>query len=219
MIDIVEIGLLPQRQNWDDVTDPIAADLVNTILAWAWAQHSLLEAVRRAYRLEDEIETNSVRESFFQTVRLWVAGSSFRTMAERSNLPVDDLLGIYAATISFELQTLVEQGVALLKKLLEAQGRLLSPAVEQFPEHLRFGVPSPAARVLAADAVRHRRAAVELGSSDTLSGIEVGDRRGVFAAAQRVLLQDQGAFRASLGGLMFEQTRRDLVNVTRDNAQ
>ena len=217
MIDIVESGLLPKRETWDNIIDPISAEFVTIILSWAWEQPSLNGTVRHAYRLDDGVDTDSVRASFFEMVRLWLTGSSFQTMSEHLNLSVDELLGIYTAVISFELQTLVEQGVALLSKLLASQERSLSPAVQQFPEHLRFGVPNVAARILAAEGLRHRRAAVDLGSREEFGRIAVPERQNVFATAQRILHDGQQEYRARLGILMFDHTRRDLANVTRQN--
>jgi helicase len=93
-----------------------------------------------------------------------LAGRPFVEIAERSKVTVDRILAIHAIAQTFVLQTLVEQGVALLAKLLESQGRILAPAILLFPEYLRFGVPTEAARVLAAEGLRHRQAAVALGT-------------------------------------------------------
>jgi len=215
MIDIVESGLFPLRENWDDIIDPIAPEFVTIILSWAWEQPSLVESVRQAFRLDDAVEINSVRESFFNIVRLWLAGNSFKSISEHLNLAVDELLGIYTGVISFELQTLIEQGVALLGKLLESQEKVLSPVVQQFPEHLRFGVPNVFAKILASEGLRHRRAAVELGSREELGGIAMPDRQSVFAVAQRLFHDGQREYVAQLGALMFHHTLRDLSNVTK----
>lgn len=47
-----------------------------------------------------------------------------------SGQSVDDLLGIYTRTVAFELQTIIKQSIALLRKLVEQQEKLLAPAVE-----------------------------------------------------------------------------------------
>jgi helicase len=136
-------------------------------------------------------------------------------MATRANLSLDDMLGVHAHVLTYVLQTLVEQGIALLAKLLEDQGRALAPAVAQFPEHLRFGVPTPASRMLAVGGVRHRRAVVELGTTDELRATESTDSRVVFATARQLLMGNIEVWRARLGSLVFENTLHDL----RPNAQ
>lgn len=90
--------------------------------------------MREAYRLEDNGDTSPVRQSFIDTVNAWLAGARFQDIALRSTLPLDDLLGVHGRVVSLVLQTLVEQGIALLAKLLESQERTLAPAVVQFPE-------------------------------------------------------------------------------------
>lgn len=77
----------------------------------------------------------------------WLEGARFKDIALRAARPLDDLLGVQGRVVSFVLQALVEQGVAPLAKLLESQGRTLAPAVLQFPEHLRFGVPTAVAQL------------------------------------------------------------------------
>lgn len=111
--------------------------------------------------------------------------------------------------ISYVLQVAVEQGVGLLKKLLEASEHELSQAVVAFPEHLRFGVPTPAAKVLAAGGVRHRRAAVVLGRSPELGPQHGNDRAAVFATA-RHLLDDRERWLPAMGRLVLENTLKDL---------
>jgi superfamily II DNA/RNA helicase len=215
MIDIVEKTLLPALANWEDVADPIDAAFVTAILTWAWGQESLIVKVRQSFRLADDVKEDTVREKFFGIVRMWIAGASFREMSTSLKIEVDDLLGIYTQVISFELQTIVEQGIALLRKLLEGQGKVLSLAVEQFPKHLRFGVPTITCCILA-EGLRHRRAAVELGRHPILEQITVLDRKQVFAAAQAVLKIESRHYQVKLGRLMYEQTNRE---VTKENAR
>ena len=210
----VESGLLPRRQTWDDVSNPTDAALVGAILEWAWGHKELQKAVRDGYRLDDDADTNSVRQSFFDTVTLWLSGSCFVEMAMRANLSVDDLLGVHAHALTFVLQTIAEQGVALLAKLLESQGRRISRAVTQFSEHLRFGVPNEAALILASGGVRHRRAAVELGTAAEVMAAVIQNRLAVFSAAQQLLLEDQRRWNSHLGVLVFKSTLQDLTSIT-----
>jgi hypothetical protein len=214
MIDAVERGLLPRRPAWDDVTDPIDAAVVSAIVDWAWEQTDLQDAARDAYRVKDGADVGVTRLPFLGTVSLWLAGARFRDIAARANLPVDDVLGVHTRMITFVLQTLVEQGVALLAKLLAAQGRELSPAVRDFPEHLRFGVPNSAARILASAGMRHRRAAVELGAADELKTSAEPGTQAVIAMAERSLREGAGAWRARLGSLVYERTREDLATLS-----
>ena len=214
MINTVESTLLPALANWEEITDPIDANLITTILTWAWGQATLLANVREAFRLQDDVKTDSVRELVFEMVRLWLAGASFKTMSERLDTEVDDLLGIYTKVISFELQTIVEQGVSLLKKLLEGQGKGMSLAVEQFPAHLRFGVPTVPAQILA-EGLRHRRAAIELGAHQLMEQIAASDREQIFAAAQDILKAEQHIYEARLGRLMLEHTIREVTIANR----
>jgi helicase len=216
ILDAVESGLLPRRATWDDLSDPIDSDFVGLVLDWAWSQGDLQEAVREAYRLEDKADTDPVRQSFVDTVNSWLAGARFQEMAVQSTRPLDDLLGVHARVVAFVLQTLVEQGVALLAKLLESQERTLAPAVLQFPEHLRFGVPTAVARVLAAGGVRHRSAAVELGMALVGVGVTGEDRMATFSAARRSILAHRDAWTARLGSLVVENTIWDLSSVIGD---
>lgn len=72
MVNIVESSLLPMRPTWDDVVDPIDQSLVNPILEWAWTQRELQQKVREAYQLAANIELDTIKESFFSVVKLWL---------------------------------------------------------------------------------------------------------------------------------------------------
>ena len=209
MLDSVETALLPLRPAWDDVTDPVDPSLVSVLLEWAWRQENLRAAVRDAYRLDDPATIDRVRQPFFELVISWLSGSSFAEMAVRANLEMDALLGIHAQAVTFVLQTLVEQGVALLNRFLQSRGTTMAGAVAAFPEHLRFGVPTAFARVLAARGVRHRRAAVELGRSLT-GGTFTEDHAVLFPIARQLLLDDRDEWEARLGSLVVDNTLQDL---------
>jgi helicase len=214
MLDAVEAGLLPRRPGWDDITDPLDASFVAVVLDWAWSQRDIQDTVREAYRLDAGAPVAPVRQSFIETVTAWLSGARFQVIATRSVLPLDDLLGVQARLVSFELQTLVEQAVALLAKLLESQGKELAPAVVHFPDHLRFGVPTAPARVLAAGGVRHRSAAVELGAAIAQRLVFDDDRSAVFSDARRSLIEYRDVYVARLGALVYENTLSDLTAVT-----
>lgn len=215
MVDVVETGLLPMRPTWDDVLDPADPSFVNPILEWAWTQLELQEAAREAYRIEAEVDVNSLREPFFLAVKLWLSGASFMQIAEGANLSVDDILGVHSRVLAFALQTIIEQGIALLEKLLQSRAQTIAPVVIQFPEHLRFGVPTVAGCSLAAGGLTHRPAFVAIGNAPELRGFNTEDRVGLFAAAQNLIEQDREGWRARLGGLVFENTVRDFSSITR----
>ena len=210
MLDAVETGLLAQRPSWDDIADPLDPSFVGSILEWAWKQADLQEAVLEAYRQEGK-DTTTLKQPFFDAVNAWLKGSRFRDIAVLSRLDVDDLLGVHGRVVSYVLQTAVEQGVALLAKLLEGQGRALAPAVIAFPEHLRFGVPTAVARVLAAGGVRHRSAAVELGNALVRIGVSGDNRAATFVAARGELRAYPKEWEQRLGTLVFENSLSDLT--------
>lgn len=213
MLDAVETGLLPRRTRWDDVTNPVDRTLVSAVLEWAWTQADLQSAVHQAYRLDELADSSAVRDAFFETVRLWLSGSRFCDIAERVHISTDDILGIHARVLSYVFQAIAEQGIAILGKLLESTGGSLSQAVARFPDHLRFGVPTIPSRVLAVGGVRHRRAAVELGTALVEDGVASDDQREVFWAAQRSMLKYRRDWISRLGTLVASNTLSDLSSV------
>lgn len=217
LLEAVETGLLPRRPTWDDLEDPLDAGFVNSVLAWAWTQGDVQQAVRNAYRLDDGADTGAVRQSFIDAIDAWLSGARFHAIATRSGLPLDDLLGVHGRVISFVLQTVVEQGVALLGKLLESQDLTLAPAVCRFPDYLRFGVPTAPAHVLAAGGVRHRSAAVELGTALINAGVSADDRDATFAAARNSLRAYREQWVSLLGELVVGNTLDDLDSLLRDD--
>jgi len=167
------------------------------------------------FGVEDPTQIDSLRQPFLNAVALWLRGSTLGEIAQRSNLDVDDMIGIHAGVITYVLQTVVEQGVALLAKLLESQGVAISSAVMRFPEHLRFGSPTAASRILSSGGVRHRRAAVLLGSTPRLRQFSADDPQiTVFSAAQAMLMGDGDGWQDALGRLVFANTQQDIAAVT-----
>lgn len=210
MLDSIETGLLPLRDTWDDVTNPIEPSVVRAVLDWAWSQPDLQSAIREGYRLEDNASTEPVRQPFFDLVSAWLSGRSFVEIAAGANLDMDDLLGIHTRAVTFVLQTLVEQAIAILERLLQSQGRMMADAISHLPEHLRFGVPTAAGRMLAGRGLRHRRAAVELGQA--LTGRTLPDDRTVlFAAARQMVDEDREHWQRTLGTLVLARTVQDLT--------
>lgn len=202
MLESVETKLLPMRERWDDIEAPTDPELAEALLAWAWDLPEMAEAVKEVYR-----GVPPVRSEFIRVLEGWIDGQPLIELARRAGIDIDAMLGVHARVISYVLQVAVEQGVGLLKKLLEAGDRELAQAVVDFPEHLRFGVPTAAAKVLAAGGVRHRRAAVALGRSPELGTLV--DRAAVFSTA-RHLLDDREQWLPAMGRLVLENTLEDL---------
>lgn len=202
LIDLVETQLLPMRDSWEGIGDPLDAGFLDQIFEWAWRHRDLQREVADAYRIDAAGDLTAARTSFFSVVRLWLSGRTFAVIADTAGVSVDESLSIYTGAITFSLQTIVEQGIALLQKLLEAQGVALSPAVVRFPEHLRFGSPSTAGCVLAAGGLSHRRAFVALGNLEFLRDFHPDDRSGIFNAAQTAIESAREEWRGYLGALV-----------------
>ncbi len=211
MLESVETKLLPMRERWDDVETATDPQLEEALLKWAWELPEVAEAVKVAYR-----DNPPSRENFALILDAWIDGQPLVELARLAGIDIDTMLGIHARVISYVLQVAVEQGVGLLKKLLNASNRELSQAVVDFPEHLRFGVPTHVAKELAAGGVRHRRAAVALGRSPELGTRRGDDRAAVFSIA-RHLLDDRNRWLSAMGCLVLENTLEDLREIPRPN--
>ncbi|MCA9633388.1 MAG: DEAD/DEAH box helicase [Myxococcales bacterium] len=212
LVDSVESDLAPRRTRWDDITEPRDPTLIEVLVSWAWEQPDLVAALRRAYRAGDDATDRGVAlPDFIETVAYWMAGHSFADQATHANLSIDDMLGVHSGVLTYVLQTLIEQAIAVLAKLLESKEETLSPAVEIFPELLRFGVPTAQACTLAKGGVRHRRAAVALGVRNELLALPADARLPLFMAARAVLDADRDGWRRYLGSLVLENTLWDLA--------
>ncbi|MBK1841660.1 DEAD/DEAH box helicase [Azospirillum sp. YIM B02556] len=210
MLESVETDLFRRRSTWDDIANPLDPSVIRIMLEWAWGQADVQEAVREAYRYEENADTLELKQQFFDTVDAWLRGCRPVEIAGISKLSVDDLLTVHGKVVSYVMQSTIEQGVALLAKVCEDHGNALAPAVIMFPEHLRFGVPTTVGRVLAAGGVRHRSAAVELGNAMEGVGIASEDRSAVFGAAQTLIYNNPDSWKALLGILVFQNTIKDL---------
>lgn len=209
LIDSVERDLLPRKVDWQRDTDPLSAEIQKTIFQWAWMHSELREKVNDCFRLKDDVDVETVKSLFFEIAHLWMTGLQFKDIAALVNLPIDVLLAVHTTGITFALQTLVEQGISLLAKRLEADGIQLAEGISNFPEHLRFGSPTVAARMLAASGLRHRKACVRLGAA--LESIHFsGTQSEVKIAAGASLKQFASEWRTALGDLVYEKTLSDL---------
>jgi len=211
MLDSVENSLLPARENWDDIATPTEPALVDTLLEWAWGLPDIQRAIAKAYR-----DDRPTRDEFAHVLRGWLQGRPLVEIAHEASLSIDDMLAVHAKVVTYELQTAVEQGIALLRKFCEMGGRPISTSVLEFPEHLRFGVPTSAARVLASS-IRHRRAAVALGVTPELGGESADDRDEILTRA-RELLTDTERWLPVLGRLVLENTIADLLQPSTEPA-
>ena len=130
-------------------------------------------------------------------------------MPASSGLSLDQMLRVHASAVTYVLQTLIEQALALLGKVTESQGIQLSPAVMHFPEHLRFGVPSSGVRIPASRGVRHRWAANELGGTVALpEPYTIADIDVIGYARQ--LITDRDVWELRLGRLIYANTVQEL---------
>jgi hypothetical protein len=203
MIDLVETALLPALDNWEDITSPTDPGLVDALLGWAWQLPDIRRAIDDAYRGDQPTQ-----EEFGHLIRGWLDGRPLVEIAADAALAVDDMLAIHAKVVTYGLQTALEQGIALLRKFCEIRGRPISNNVLEFPDHLRFGVPTAAGRVLAGS-IRHRRAAVALGASPELAGESGEDRERVIDGARDLLTQTD-RWLPVLGRLVLDNTIADL---------
>jgi hypothetical protein len=72
-------------------------------------------------------------------------------------------------------------------------------------------------RVLAANGVRHRRAAIDLAAADPSEHLAIvfDDVGAIFGRAESRLLEDKERWLARLGALVVDNTMTDLAAVTR----
>lgn len=93
------------------------------------------------------------------------ARRTFGEIAQSTQMEVGDILGILTRVVTYSLQTLVEQGISLLARLLLDRGIELNEGVPALIEHVKFSTSSRIGVVLATGGVRHRRTYVELGNA------------------------------------------------------
>jgi hypothetical protein len=212
LLDFVEQTLLPSRVNWTAAVDPVADELLTAILDWAWQDRELKSDVRVAFRLEDSQNTEHAKSRFFEIVRKWVHGATFAEIAGSTRMEVDDVLGIHTRAVTYSLQTLVEQGISLLARLLLERGIEVNEGVTALVEHLKFGTPSRIGVLLANGGVRHRKAFVELGNAmqALTTPITAANAR---TFARRSLEAHSGAWRDALGEFVFSNTLTDVGRV------
>ena len=161
--------------------------------------------------LREDLRTNESPsiETLTAIVTSWIAGESMLVASSALDIDVDTLLRVHGRSINYVLMTLVEQGLALLTRQLIEVGRTPAQPVLTFSEHLRFGVPTAAARTLMTSGVRHRRAAVALGSHPEMTTSQNLLVPSVDIA--RRLLQDESRWRNELGAFVYDRTVHDVA--------
>lgn len=209
LLDFVEQVLMPSRLDWASPVDPVSDELVSAILEWAWQNRELKEDVRATFRLDDGQNPESVKHSFFEIIRQWVRGATFVQIAQSTQIDIDDILGIHTRAISYALQTLVEQGISLLSRLLLERGIEINEGVPAFVEHLKFGAPSRIGVLLANAGVRHRKAYVELGNAMRSLAIPIFSANAKAVALQSLETHSE-AWRGALGEFVFSNTLTDV---------
>ncbi|WP_238545195.1 DEAD/DEAH box helicase [Pseudomonas corrugata] len=208
----VEQVLLQSRPSWTDPVDPLADDLRAVILEWAWQERELQEDVRLAFRLDENQHPDTVKATFLEIVRLWMNGSTFDEIARLTQLQMDDLLAVHSRATSYSLESLVEQGVTLLARILLERGAVINEGVTAFIEHLKFGVPTREGKLLAITGVRHRKAYVMLGNALRRDNIPT-DSGNAKANGLASLNGYPQQWRAALGDFVYVNTLADLGNL------
>lgn len=212
LLEFVEQVMLPSRADWSSPVDPVSDDLLSVILEWAWQDRKLKSDVSVAFRLDNDEDPEPVKLKFFEIIRLWVHGATFAQLAQSTHMDVNDILGIHARAITYSLQTLVEQGITLLARLLLERGIAVNEGVSAFVEHLKFGAPTRIGVLLANGGVRHRKAYVELGNAmqNIAPPVQAMNAK---AVALRSLEAHSEAWRETLGEFVFSNTLADVGRV------
>lgn len=83
---------------------------------------------RSAGDLHEHADAPPSCSDFTRVLEAWIDGQPLVELARRAGIDIDTMLGVHARVISYVLQVAVEQGVGLLKKLLEASDRELAQA-------------------------------------------------------------------------------------------
>lgn len=204
LVDSVVDDLFPRIPDWTDIESPLDEQLVKALITWSFQQPGFAREAATAFR---GTPLPNHEDTLVKIVLAWMNGQSFAQIAVAVGIDLNILLRVHAKLVLFDLLTLIEQAVAILRRRAEETSSPLAPAVALFPDFLRFGVSTAAGRELMARGVRHRRAAIELGNEIA------NDARSMVIsplAAARALLQDENAWRPRLGDLVYARTASDV---------
>lgn len=210
LVDSIVTELVPLLDDWDTVASPLAPELIDAFLDWAYRQADFRRELQEGFPADEQVPPADlpapadVRDLIIR----WLAGDSFAQMAAATDREVDVVLRIYGSVISYSFATLVEQAVAVLQRYLEDADAPIAEAVANLPEYLRHGVSTGPARTLMAGGMRHRRAAVLLGAHVAMGAVEnfMLEPREI---ARNVLIGEEG-WRETLGDFVFNRTLADL---------
>lgn len=204
LVDTVVDDLFPRIRDWSVIESPLDEDLVKAFVSWSFEQPGFTREAETAFRGSSVADLQGV---LVRIVLAWMAGRSFVHIAAAVAIDMNILLRVHTKLVLFDLLSLVEQAVAILRRRLEETSDSLASSVDVFPDFLRFGVSTMAGRELMARGVRHRRAAVELGDEISASPqtLLVSD-----IAAARLLLEDEEVWRPRLGELVYASSVSDV---------
>ena len=208
LLESVERTLLPKRPSWTEVENE---EFVEDLLEWAWTLPDVTSELRRAFHLTASEKTDAARGQVASVLSGWLDGRRFVDIANQAQLSIDDLLGVHTQVVTFALQTAIEQGIALLGKVIESAGNTLAPEVTRFPDRLRFGTSSNVGCVLASSGVRHRWAYESLGRALADARIVPSSETAVVSAASALLRDAEPHWRSSLGEMIYANTLEDLT--------
>ena len=207
LVDSIIDTLYPRYDRWSTAESPVDEGLLQATLEWAWEQPGFEQEAENSFRRTDITDPLPTLGTI---ITAWLEGRPYLEIAEHTGLTVDQLLRIHTKVVLFDFVTLIEQAVAVLEQYVASEGGALSPAVEALPEHLRYGVPTDAARSLMAGGMRHRRAAVELGALS-----EIATNTDIMVSPQviaRSILEDADTWSSRLGPLIYRRTVADVVS-------
>lgn len=207
LVDAVLDGLLPRYEEWESLETPLNHHLVQLFVDWAFENPDFVQEAETAYR---RTGVTDLASSLSGLLLAWLEGRPFTELVSRAGVSIDKLLRIHAKLVLFDLVTLVEQAVAILQQHLNSDDNTLAPAVASFPDFLRFGVSTAAARELMAKGIRHRRAAVALGAHPAMNST-LNPFSSPWTIA-RELIADTDTWLPILDDLVYERTVRDLAS-------
>lgn len=210
LINNVEISLFPRLLNWDTIDNSLDPSLLDAFIEWAWEAGIFNENLRVIFRKDEEEDLSDLKPLISQILFRWVRGERFVEISQALGVDMDTMVGIHTNIISYSFQTAVEQGIAIVGKILEARDLSISQHVVQFLEQLRFGVPNASAAILANHGLRHRSACVTLSMYEDVYVHAALGRDFVLYHSRRVIAEHSEQLAGHLGALVYSQTLEDL---------
>ncbi|PPG29012.1 DEAD/DEAH box helicase [Pseudoclavibacter sp. RFBB5] len=208
LVDRVINDLLPRYERWRTTDSAVDVELIRVLVDWALQQPGFTSDAETEYR---RTEITDLGGSLTTLVLAWLEGRSYEHIAERVGVSADTLLRIHAKVVMYNFVTLVEQAIALIQEHLAVTGdEALAPVIAALPDFLRFGVSTSAARELMARGMRHRLAAVALGTDPAMDNTF----NNIFAtpwSIARDLLADEDTWLSRLGTLVYRRTVLDVA--------